>query len=54
MERVLFPSTEECIEAEKVLDNKLLDYDYDSGNRMLLSDEGIEVLEENNIDFDLI
>ena len=54
MERVLFSNTEECIEAEKVLDDNSLDYDYDSRNRMMLSEEGIEVLEENNIDFDLI
>ena len=40
--------------AEEALDNANCDWDWDCGDRMMISDEGIEILDKANIDFDIV
>ena len=52
--RVLFGRDEDREEAEECLDNLGLDYDYDSGDRMMVGQEALDELYEAGVDFDEI
>jgi hypothetical protein len=40
------------IAAEKVLDKKGIWYDYDSGDRMMVEQDGLNALDKADIDYD--
>ena len=50
--RVVFASDEDKYEAENLLDDAFEDYDYDSGDRMMIGQSGLDRLYTSNIDFD--
>lgn len=50
--RVIFPNKEEEEKAVKLLDEEGLDYDWDSGDRMMLDQEGLDFLYSTDVDFD--
>ncbi len=52
--RVIFPSDEERGAAENVLDEVGCSYDYDSGDRMMVDQCGLNFLDEYGIDYDEI
>lgn len=52
--RIIFDYEDDRIDAEDALEEAGEDFDYDSGDRMMVSDEGIEVLDEAGIDYDLV
>lgn len=52
--RVLFGRDEDREEAEERLDELGLDYDYDSGDRMMVGQEALDELYEAGVDFDEI
>lgn len=52
--RILFSSEEENVKAEKLLDELGIDYDYDSGDRMITDYEAASILGTHDIDFDII
>ena len=52
--RLLFDDEEEQSKAENILDEEYIDYDYDSGDRMMTNAEGVEVLNDNEILFDIV
>ena len=54
--RIIFTNGEDISLAESILDNEGCDYDYDSGDRMMISDDGIEALSNADIyiDFDVV
>ena len=52
--RVIFSSDIDRDEAEEWLDDHGQDYDYDSGDRMMLAQGGLDSLYESGIDFDEI
>ena len=53
--RIIFGSEIDRNEAEHVLDENGCDYDYDSGGRMMINNDGLEVLSNTStIDFDVV
>ena len=52
--RLLFDDEEEQSKAENILDEEYIDYDYDSGDRMMTNAEGVEALNDNEILFDIV
>ena len=50
--RVVFASDEDKCDAENLLDDAFEDYDYDSGDRMMVNQSGLDRLYASNIDFD--
>ena len=50
--RVIFPSEEERDAAENVLDEVECKYDYDSDDRMMIDQCGLNFLDEYGIDYD--
>ncbi len=52
--RIFFDDEEDRLNAEAALEAAGLDFDYDSGDRMMISEEGLEVLDENVINYDCL
>ncbi len=52
--RIIFPDEGEQELAEQVLEDQGLDYDYDSKDRMMVDEDGLEALEEEGVDFDQV
>ncbi len=50
--RIIFSDKEEESNAAKLLENEGLDFDYDSGNRMMLNQESLDFLHSADVDFD--
>lgn len=49
--RVLFGMLEDVVLAEHLLDSAGIKFDYDSGGRMMVSQEGLDVLNEGDVDY---
>lgn len=52
--RIIFTDGEDIAMAESLLDDAGCDYDYDSNDRMMINDDGIEILSGAGIDFDVV
>ncbi len=52
--RVIFSDSDDETKAVEVLDEAGEDYDWDSGDRMMISDSGINALDNNEIDYNII
>ena len=50
--RVTFPDDDEEEKAVEILEKEGVDFDWDSGDRMMLNQEGLDLLRFENIDFD--
>ena len=50
--RIVFDDECEQEDAEKALDDAGVWYDYDSGDRMMIQEDGLAVLDEAGVDFD--
>ena len=49
--RIIFDDPEEQEEAEKTLEESGNDFDYDSGDRMMISLNGLTALDEAGVDY---
>ncbi len=54
MERIIINETEDIEEVEATLDEAGCDYDYDSGDRMIIGNDGLKALDEAGIDYDIV
>ena len=52
--RVIFSDSDDETKAVEVLDEAGEDFDWDSGDRMMISDSGINALDNNEIDYNII
>lgn len=52
--RLIFANDESRENAEAILDEEELWYDYDSGDRMMVNHDGLNAIDEAGIDFDEI
>ncbi len=50
--RVIFSDKDEENNAAKLLENEGLNFDWDSGDRMMLSQESLDFLHSTDVDFD--
>ncbi len=50
--RITFSDKEEESKAAKLLENEGLDFDWDSGDRMMLTKESLDFLYSTDVDFD--
>lgn len=48
--RIVFDMTENLVLAEHLLDSAGIKFDYDSGGRMMITQEGLDILDNNDID----
>lgn len=46
----MFDMTEDLVLAEHLLDSAGIKFDYDSGGRMMITQEGLDILDNNDID----
>lgn len=52
--RIIFSDSDEESRAVELLDEAGEDYDWDSGDRMMITDSGIKTLDKGEVDFDVI
>lgn len=52
--RIIFSYECEKVDAIRVLEDNGADFDFDTGDRMMISTEDLSVLDENDIDYDLV
>ncbi len=52
--RIIFSSSQECEEAETALDLAGIDYDYDNGDRMIIAEDDLHILDANQIGYEIV
>ena len=52
--RIIFPNSDEKLTAENTLNASGEWFDYDSGDRMMLAQNGLFLLNEAEIDYDMV